>query len=75
MGDEDEKDARAFRDDAFMDLIERVDAMPPPTFHAAISRGPRRGATLCGAVGYTRGALTVTCEACKRRLARRRRAS
>lgn len=72
---EDEKDAKAFCDDRFANMIERVDAMPTPIFHAAISRGLRRGATLCGAVGYTRSGSSVTCEACKGRLARRRRAS
>jgi hypothetical protein len=71
MGDLDEKDAKAFRADGFNALIEQVDAMPPPVFHAAAKRGPRRGRPLCGVVGYTRDSeLAVTCAECQRRRAR-----
>lgn len=65
---DEEKDAKAFRVDGFNALIDKIDAMPPPVFHAATMRGPRKGQPLCGAVGYTRDSrLAITCEACKRR--------
>jgi hypothetical protein len=67
----DDKDAKAFRHDGFNALIDAVDAMPPPVFHAAAKRGPKRGRPLCGAVGFTRDShLSVTCAECNRRRAR-----
>jgi len=69
----DEKDARAFREESFTDLIDRIDAMPPPIFHAATKRGPRQGRPLCGAVGHTRDShYAVTCEECRARMAARK---
>jgi hypothetical protein len=74
IGHDDDKDARAFRADGFAELIDAIDAMPPPIFHAATRRGPRQGMPLCGASGYTRdSAYAVTCETCKQRMARRAR--